>query len=481
MSDDFCGDPTLGEYSLDTIDQEAPLGLDDVHSLNHSPQYTSGGGSKRKADVVPIMMNHGHNSNNSCGNLSGMMSATVEGGMNGQSKKRFIWPSSLHHHFVAAVFDIGLRSATPKELIALLNENGGLSSPVTVDQYRSHLQKLRCFRDPNRLGHQPFYDESSANHTQHPLARPLSSSSKLDHLSDNDRLSNTTTSMATIMVNGSTGSRKISHAPPAETLQRELIQSLNEQIIQVGRAINIQTTFLDHLRSSLDKQTHLYAQLLHSIGSDSTSSVDGRSDPFAFSQNNNKSMYGLGLGDGSDGYMPQRPRANSASSNHLLHSSSSRAELSMISEMREQMNLHRQLLMKKESLQVPPGHQHYYSNSCDTGLQPPPSSHGCVVNESKSDESSRMLLQSSNTYMSLDHQQTGFGNGQSVDAVLPVLSHDQHVCDGGMRGGPALPLSKIIPPNQSLSLDISVADHQKLWDDDTLFSFLDTEFSASPV
>eukprot|EP01039_Chlorochromonas_danica_P009988 gene9987-11046_t len=474
MSDDSCGDPTLGEYSLDAIDQEAPLSSDDVYSLNHSPLYGSGG-SKRKADVPMTTMNHG-NSSSSCGNLSGMMNNSLEGVMNGQSKKRFIWPTSLHHHFVAAVFDIGLRSATPKELIALLNENGGLSSPVTVDQYRSHLQKLRCFRDPNRLGHQPFYDESSANHTQHSLVRPLSSSSKLDRLSDIDRHSNATTPMAT-------GSRISSHTPSAENLQRELIQSLNEQIIQVGRAINLQTTFLDHLRSSLDKQTHLYAQLLHSIGSDSTSSVDGRSDPFTFSQNSNKSMYGLGPGDGNDGYMSQRPRANSASSNHLLHSSSSRAELSMISEMREQMNLHRQLLMKKESLQVPPGHQHYYNNNNDTGLQPPPSSHGCVVNESKSDESSssRMLLQSNTSYMGLDHQQTGYGNGQSVDAVLPVLPHDQHICDGGVRGGPSLPLSKIIPPNQSLGLDISAADHQKLWDDDTLFSFLDTEFSASPV
>ena len=59
-------------------------------------------------------------------------------------KRRFLWTESLHLAFLASIFEIGLRSCTPKSLYdamctSLVHADTGLTS----DHIKSHLQKFR--------------------------------------------------------------------------------------------------------------------------------------------------------------------------------------------------------------------------------------------------------------------------------------------------------------------------------------------------
>ncbi|KAJ0400343.1 hypothetical protein ATCC90586_007802 [Pythium insidiosum] len=83
--------------------------------------------------------------------------------------KRFIWPEELHRLFVAAIFDVGLKNASPKALLtnaspkALLTimMAGGATSDLTTEHLKSHLQKYRLNYERSRLEFLEMYDESS--------------------------------------------------------------------------------------------------------------------------------------------------------------------------------------------------------------------------------------------------------------------------------------------------------------------------------
>ncbi|CAM9321388.1 unnamed protein product, partial [Discosporangium mesarthrocarpum] len=73
-----------------------------------------------------------------------------EGGAGGakdsRAKKRFVWSEPLHQDFVAAVFDIGLKCASPKLLLDIMPVVDGLTS----EHIKSHLQKYRLHRQRSR-------------------------------------------------------------------------------------------------------------------------------------------------------------------------------------------------------------------------------------------------------------------------------------------------------------------------------------------
>ncbi|OQR85936.1 hypothetical protein ACHHYP_11163, partial [Achlya hypogyna] len=73
--------------------------------------------------------------------------------------KRFIWPDELHRLFVAAVFDVGLKNASPKALLTLMGSSA-CSSGLTTEHLKSHLQKYRLNYDRSRVEFLKFYDES---------------------------------------------------------------------------------------------------------------------------------------------------------------------------------------------------------------------------------------------------------------------------------------------------------------------------------
>lgn len=62
------------------------------------------------------------------------------------SRRRFVWSVPLHQDFVAAVFDIGLKCASPKLLLEMMPVVDGLTS----EHIKSHLQKYRLHRQRSR-------------------------------------------------------------------------------------------------------------------------------------------------------------------------------------------------------------------------------------------------------------------------------------------------------------------------------------------
>ncbi|CAH0473200.1 unnamed protein product [Peronospora belbahrii] len=74
--------------------------------------------------------------------------------------KRFIWPNDLHRLFVAAIFDVGLKNASPKALLALM-EAAGPNSGLTTEHLKSHLQKYRLHYERSRMEFLEYYDRSA--------------------------------------------------------------------------------------------------------------------------------------------------------------------------------------------------------------------------------------------------------------------------------------------------------------------------------
>ncbi|TYZ63127.1 hypothetical protein PybrP1_008210 [[Pythium] brassicae (nom. inval.)] len=73
--------------------------------------------------------------------------------------KRFIWPDELHRLFIAAIFDVGLKNASPKALLGLM-EAAGPDTGLTTEHLKSHLQKYRLNYERSRAEFLEYYDQS---------------------------------------------------------------------------------------------------------------------------------------------------------------------------------------------------------------------------------------------------------------------------------------------------------------------------------
>ncbi|KAG7388436.1 hypothetical protein PHYBOEH_007868 [Phytophthora boehmeriae] len=74
--------------------------------------------------------------------------------------KRFIWPDDLHRLFVAAIFDVGLKNASPKALLSLMDA-AGPNAGLTTEHLKSHLQKYRLNYERSRAEFLEYYDRSA--------------------------------------------------------------------------------------------------------------------------------------------------------------------------------------------------------------------------------------------------------------------------------------------------------------------------------
>ncbi|OWZ12158.1 hypothetical protein PHMEG_00014724 [Phytophthora megakarya] len=63
--------------------------------------------------------------------------------------KRFLWQEDLHLRFVAAIFDLGLKNASPKLLLPLMNKTDP-EPGLTTEHVKSHLQKYRMNYERSR-------------------------------------------------------------------------------------------------------------------------------------------------------------------------------------------------------------------------------------------------------------------------------------------------------------------------------------------
>jgi hypothetical protein len=69
----------------------------------------------------------------------------VGGGNSHKPKKRFIWPEELHKDFIAAVFEVGLRTADAASLESISEKCGG-GEDASTTVVKATLQKMRSFR-----------------------------------------------------------------------------------------------------------------------------------------------------------------------------------------------------------------------------------------------------------------------------------------------------------------------------------------------
>ncbi|TMW69413.1 hypothetical protein Poli38472_001569 [Pythium oligandrum] len=74
--------------------------------------------------------------------------------------KRFAWPDDLHRLFVAAIFDLGLKNASPKALLPFMQPSAS-DAGLTTEHLKSHLQKYRLNYDKSRAEFLSYYDENS--------------------------------------------------------------------------------------------------------------------------------------------------------------------------------------------------------------------------------------------------------------------------------------------------------------------------------
>lgn len=163
-------------------------------------QFKAADCAKAKEESVPLTAQAA----SSCGVKRKSDSPT-----NDTNKRRFIWPVDLHNRFVAAVFDVGLRTCTPKDVHTILAAES--LTPIGHESCKSQLLKLRQFRDPDRLGHQPFYGSASIALTGDKSRSSFSASSVSD--------------LSTVF--------QQKQLPAQVESQRSMIRALNSQIMQV--------------------------------------------------------------------------------------------------------------------------------------------------------------------------------------------------------------------------------------------------------
>jgi len=78
----------------------------------------------------------------------------------GRWSKRFTWPDDLHRDFVSAVFDVGLKNASPSALLEHMPEH----DQITSERVKSHLQKYRLNRAKSKKEFMSCYEASLGNY-----------------------------------------------------------------------------------------------------------------------------------------------------------------------------------------------------------------------------------------------------------------------------------------------------------------------------
>ena len=263
-----------------------------------------------------------------------------------KGKKRFVWPEALHRDFVAAVFDIGLKNANSRQLQEMLP----VSHMITMDNIKSHLLKFRLQRDRSRDDYVSHYEMSvtelkSGGHGAGLLPTRRNSSSS---------------AAAAASTNHLTAAQVSSNAQAADLARIAAQQKafivensvrLQNQIDNIANVIAEQTTFLQVLKNSIAKQVTLHGQLATKLAQLNPSymlSNTGAGGPLDGPPGVPPGVPGGPGGDPQQQMLHQRVLAGPPSDLGSAGAGTTRTELQIMSEMRSHMDMHRQLLMRKE-------------------------------------------------------------------------------------------------------------------------------------
>ena len=125
---------------------------------SESEKSTSGSRSRRKRK----QQQDGGNTNNGS-------NVGKKGNRNKKSKKedgrwskRFTWPEDLHRDFVSAIFDVGLKHASPSSIMEHMPKH----DQITTERIKSHLQKYRLHRVKSKKEFISSYEASLRNFQQ---------------------------------------------------------------------------------------------------------------------------------------------------------------------------------------------------------------------------------------------------------------------------------------------------------------------------
>lgn len=227
-------------------------------------------------------------------------------------RRRFLWPDSLNRDFLAAVFDVGLKNATPEQVLEVMcRENPDCSGSIEKGTVEAHLIRFLLLRDRASSGYCSYFERAVVDGLV-PSGRLQKRQSKengaSDRQSENDMLG-----------------------------QRLFL--LRKQLELVSDTIKVQSKFLSLVKSSMHNHLKSQANIIQVIS---------KLDPsYAIPlQNNNQQQQQLLSSLPTYSAVSEFYDANNAKNDPPA--SSKRMELQIMSEMRSHMDMHRQLLMRKE-------------------------------------------------------------------------------------------------------------------------------------
>ena len=231
-------------------------------------------------------------------------------------RRRFLWPDSLNRDFMAAVFDVGLKNASPDQILEVMHrEDPKCCASVDRGSIEAHLIRFLVLRDRNSVNYCSYFERAI-----------------LEGTISSDRLQKQQNKESGV-VSTSKGKNGEDKAALAQRLSL-----LNKQLELVSETIKVQSKFLTLVKSSM--QTHLKSQA-------NIIQVISKLDPSYVVplQNNNQQQQQILSALPTYSVLSEYSDVNRAPD---PAASSKRVELQIMSEMRTHMDLHRQLLMRKE-------------------------------------------------------------------------------------------------------------------------------------
>lgn len=406
-----------------------------------------------------------------------------------KAKKRFVWPDDLHRDFVAAIFDVGLKCASPKTIMEMMSN----TKELTPDHIKSHLQKYRLHRERAR-------EEFLQHFGKNPFVAGAAGTGLVCAKGEAGGVSRDGSASSLDSVNGIGGRAEMDHQGDEDAFRG--------QLNLIRDCIQMQAGFQSVLRQALMQQTQLQQQLqahLQALGFDGPSarmaaaagarealgSAAVPSSPSAGPLSIPVTAEGKAGGSDEAQYhyqyeghsqgQPHSPakahvnqqqqaqvrRPNTGSGGHMsLPGGGKRsAEELMQEEMREHMDMHRQLVLRKNA-QI---------SQYEDGAKMAAAAAAAVQGLSGGPVSGAGLPAS---YLGVSG---GGGNGMAHPGMtenVPVAPHlpaSASVASSGMGLAgptPVAPGGMITGGHPGLDLEVDLASFRWNEDEDNLFSFL---------
>ena len=346
------------------------------------------------------------------------------------NKKRFVWPDALHRDFLAAVFDIGLKYASPKEVAQLMAED---DNTVSMEQMKSHIQKFMMFRERKEGEYVPYSDQERGILPSRPSfasggsydASSLANGTSVSYTNNNqfgDMANNVIKGEVAWSESGSVApsvslrdtnkdardkkptTRQYQNSRPTTTIPPAVLLA---KIDTMGEAINAQSAHLANIKQLIKRQTKLFVLLSQKAAQLKATLPNDVPNPLTYNafldngvRNTCSTLYPMNIvtGDSTFGlsYIDTTQKnlyndsfnynyTNNATSNgegvvnlnYLRHSATgnntdnnTRSGFQVMSEMREHMDTHRKLLLRKEDQLSQHGYisdRYVHDDGCTSG------------------------------------------------------------------------------------------------------------------